>query len=574
MSKCGRLEQKEKAMTMARKATVIGAGSTAMDWKKLTLRQRIGQTMLMLPDGPLEQKLGGGSLSAFFESYPVTGFFMGWKLFDGVADDQRIARIRSAVVAYQAASTLPLLFQEDYETGVSLPGMTPFPHEMALGATHSPELAYAYGRSLAWEARSVGVRWVLHPVADLNSNPLNPVTNVRSISDDPDTAIQLLARQIAGLQENGVAATIKHFPGDGVDRRDQHLTTTCNSLTLEHWRSRHGRVFQELINGGVAAIMPGHITLPAYQKERINGFPPPATLSRELLTDLLKGEMGFKGVIVSDAMTMGGFRGWYPNRLEGEIQSFLAGVDVLLWPSYEFMDEVERRIQRGEIPLQRLDDAVSRVWALKQRLGLMAGGEPLIRPLAATEKESAILTARAIAEKALTLVRDRNQALPLRGGRDRKILLVGVVPVSRKGGEGGFQGLEHLRQRLAKRGFDVTLCRNILYETQGWESDAPEVYDRIIAVVIKTPHNPFGPLQLWDDEAQTAWGINAMPKEKIIVVSMGSPYVLNEYFERVDTCINAYSSDVHTQDALVQALLGEIPFGGESPVSLGWVDPM
>jgi beta-N-acetylhexosaminidase len=539
-----------------------------MDWKNLTLRQKIGQTMLMLPDRPLEHQLGGGSLPTFFERYPVTGFFMGWKLFDGVSDDQKMAHIRAAVVDYQAASALPLLFQEDYESGVSLPGMTPFPREMALGATHSPELAYAYGRSVAWEARSVGVRWVLHPVADLNINPLNPVTNVRSVSDDPDTAIQLLARQIAGLQENGVAATIKHFPGDGVDSRDQHLTTTCNSLSLQNWRSRHGRVFQELINRGVAAIMPGHITLPAYQQERINGFPPPATLSKELLTDLLKGEMGFKGVIVSDAMTMGGFRGWYPNRLEGEIQSFLAGVDILLWPSYEFMDEVERRIQRGAIPLQRLDDAVSRVWALKQRFGLMECEEPLVRSLAAAEKESVLQTARAIAETALTLVRDRNRALPLRAGRDRKILLVGVVPVSRKGGDGGYQGLEHLRQRLEQRGFDVTLRRNILYETQGWESDAPDVYDRIIAVVIKTPHNPFGPLQLWDDEAQTAWGINAMPKEKIIVVSMGSPYVLNEYFERVDTCINAYSGDVFTQDALVRALLGEIPFIGQSPVSL------
>jgi len=539
-----------------------------MDWQKLTLRQKIGQTMLMLPDRALELKLGEGSLASLFERYPVTGFFMGWKLYDGVADGNKVAHIRAEVETYQKASGLPLLFQEDYESGVNLPGMTPFPREMSLGAANSPELAYAYGQSLAMEARSVGVRWVLHPVADLNLNPLNPATNVRSISDDPDKAIRLLSCQIAGLQENGVAATIKHFPGDGVDCRDQHLTTTCNSLTLEQWHRRHGRVFQELIRGGVAAIMPGHITLPAYQKERLNGFPPPATLSKELLTGLLKGEMGFKGVIVSDAMTMGGFRGWYANRMEGEIQSFLAGVDVMLWPSYEYLDEVEQRIRQGRIPMERLDDAVSRVWAMKQRLGLVQERGSLVRPLSATEKDTGRNTARAIAEKSLTLVRDRKQALPIRAGRDRKILLVGVVPESRKGGDGGFPCLERVRQGLVQRGFEVTLQRNLLYETQGWESDADQVYDRIVALVIKTPHNPFGPMQLWDDEAQTVWGLNAMNKEKIVAVSLGSPYLHTEYFERVDTCINAYSDDVSTLDALVQALTGEIPFAGQSPVSL------
>ena len=331
-----------------------------MDWRKLTLRQKIGQTMLMLPDRVLELKLGGGSLTTLFERYPVTGYFMGWKLYDGVADDHKVAHIRAEIETYQKASRLPLLFQEDYESGVNLPGMTPFPRAMALGAANSPELAYAYGQNLAGEARSVGVRWVLHPVADLNLNPLNPITNVRSISDDPDKAIRLLARQIAGLQENGVAATIKHFPGDGVDSRDQHLATTCNAFSREQWYRYHGRGFQELSREGVAAIMPGHITLPACQKERLNGLPPPATLSKELLTGLLKDEMGFKGVIVSDAMTMGGFRGWYPSRMEGEIQSFLAGVDVLLWPSYEYLDEVEKRIQEGRIPMERLDDAVAR----------------------------------------------------------------------------------------------------------------------------------------------------------------------------------------------------------------------
>jgi len=537
-------------------------------WQKLSLRQKIGQTMLMLPNRKAELELGGGSLRGFFERYPVTGFFLGWKLFDGIKESDQLAHVLKSVAEYQTASALPLIFQEDYETGVDLPGMTPFPREMAVGAAHSPELAYQYGKAVALEARSVGVQWVLHPVADLNLNPRNPITNVRSISDDPDLAIRLLTQQIRGLQEQGVAATIKHFPGDGVDYRDQHLLTSCNSLTWDEWQKNHGRVFQALIDAGVDVIMPGHITLSAYQKQKLNGFLPPATLSKELLTDLLKGKMGFNGVIVSDAMVMGGFRGWYPTALEGEIQSFLAGTDVLLWPSYEYMDEMERRILKGEIPMQRLDDAVARIWALKNKLGLLAPKHEPIRPISEVEKTAAADASRNLCEHAVTLLRDREKALPLDPKKDKKILLVGLAPISRKGGQGGLELLGQLKALLENRGFQVDYQHDILYETQAWTEDLTSRYDRIIFAAIRMPHSPFGTIDFYDDEAQTVWAINSMPKDKIVVISFGSPYLGDQYFERVNTYINAYSNDSMTYAAVVKALLGEIPFQGVSPVKL------
>ncbi|WP_207532125.1 glycoside hydrolase family 3 protein [Desertivirga arenae] len=541
---------------------------TSDDWKKLSLREKIGQTMLMLPDRESELRLGNGSLETFFKKYPVTGFFMGWKLFVNVPENQKVEHLKKSVLAYQAASKLPLLFQQDYENGISLPGMTSLPREMALGAANSPRLTYEYGVSLAKEAKSLGVKWVLHPVADLSINPLNPIVNTRAISDDPDKAIRLLSRQIKGLQDNGVAATIKHFPGDGIDSRDQHLTTTSNSLSMEQWRQYHGKVFQALIDTGVAAIMPGHITLPSYQKQKLNGFFPPATLSRELLTNLLKEEMNFKGVIVSDAMTMGGFRGWYPNQLEGEIQSFLAGVDVLLWPSYEFLDTVEARIKRGEIPMARLDDAVSRIWAMKKKYGLMNKDNQLIREMTREEKLSSAATARGISEKAVTLVRDRNSTIPLSPSKTKKILVIAVTTDSRKGGDGGLEVLKNFAAGLEKEGFSVDFQRNLLYETQGWTEDVSTKYDKVIVAVVRQTHTPFGPLQLYDDEAQTAWGVNAMPKDKVIVVSFGSPYLLNEYFERVNTCINAYSNGPEMHNAVVKVLTGQLKAEGVSPVKL------
>jgi beta-N-acetylhexosaminidase len=537
-------------------------------WKSLTLREKIGQTMLMLPEQKKELAMGDGSLKVYFQKYPVGGYFMGWKLFEGIKPENYVQHVRQSCEDYQAASKMPLLFQQDYEGGVSLAGMTQFTNGMALGAANSPELAYAFGRAVAKQSLSVGVKWVLSPVADLNINPFNPITNIRSVTDNPETAINILTQVINGLQDNGVAATIKHFPGDGVDYRDQHLLTTCNSLPLDVWKQKHGKVFQSLIDSGVACIMPGHITLPSYQKEKLNGAFLPATLSKELLTNLLKGEMGFKGVIVSDAMVMGGFRGYYKNSLEGEIESFKAGVDILLWPSYQYMDTLEARINRGEIPMARLDDAVQRIWNMKKKLGLLDKNIKLFRAESPAEKAEADKTAKAIAEKAVTLIRDNTKALPLNPAKDKKILVVGLSPLSRKGGDEHLRAMETFANKLKVKGFQVDFQHDILYETHGWEDDAPQKYDRIIIAANRSFHAPYGPLGFYDDEAQTIWGVNAMPKDKIIVVNFGNPYNTNEYFERVNTCINVYLDAPLMLDAVVDALMGKIKMTAKSPVDL------
>ena len=536
-------------------------------WKSMTLREKIGQTMIMLPDRAKQKEIGGGTLEGFFEKYPVGGFFMGWMLFKDVAWEDRAEVQRKAVEEYAEASKYPLFFQQDYERGAG-GGNTPMPTEMALGATNSTKLAYDYGKSVALEARSVGVSWMLHPVADLNVNPFNPIVNVRGISDDPDKAIRLLIQQIKGIQDQMVAATIKHFPGDGMDYRDQHLMATTNSLSMEAWHQQHGKVFQALIDSGVACIMPGHITLPAYQKEKVNGFYPPATLSKELLTDLLKGEMNFNGAIVSDAMVMGGFRGWYSPMIEAEIKSFEAGVDIMLWPSYAFMDTLEARIIRGEIPMARLDDAASRAWAMKERFGLLENDFVHNRPLVAGEKDLAKKVALAVSQKALTLVRDRNQQIPLDPKADKKVLLIKVANQGQKGGSREVNALDNFGEELRKRGFEVDIQHNLLYESQGWTEDASTQYDKIIVALARRPHAPFGPIQLWDDEAQTAWGVNSMVKDNLIVISFGSPYHMNEYFERAHTCINAYANTPMMHQATAGALLGEFEMTGISPVDL------
>jgi len=273
-------------------------------------------------------------------------------------------------------------------------------------------------------------------------------------------------------------------------------------------------------------------------------------------------------VIITDAVVMGGIRGYYESDLENEIQGFLAGADMLLWPSYAFMDSVEARINRGEIPMERLDDAVSRVWAMKERFGILDANRKIIREMSAQEKENARDAARTVAEKSLTLLRDNDKILPLSVERDKKILVVAVTPKGNKGQDWDYKMMSNLKDLLIAKGFSVDFQRNVLYENDGWTENIYEKYDKLIFLVARNPHIPFGPLQFWDDEAQTVWGINAMKKDKTILISLGSPYVMNEYFERVNCCINAYSNDAATHAALIRALLGEIQFKGISPVKL------
>jgi beta-N-acetylhexosaminidase len=548
----------------------VGLVNNDSTWVNLTLREKIGQTMLMLPDQNTELKIGNGSLQKFFDLYPVGGFFLGWKLFNGIDSKDFISHQKQSVIEYLSYSKYPLLFQQDYENGLggTLEGLTIFPDAMNFGAANDPDLSYGFGEAVAKECKSVGINWVLHPVADLNMNRYNPITSVRSVGDKPEVAISLLQKQIQGLQSNGVAATIKHFPGDGVDVRDQHLVTTTNYLTKEQWWKNHGKVFQELINAGVYTIMPGHIRLPFYQKEKIHGFLPPATLSKELLTGLLKKEMNFNGVIISDAMVMGGFRGYYESDIENEIKSFEAGVDMMLWPSYAYMDTLEARILRNEIPESRLNDAVHRVWNLKKRLGILDAAYEEISPLAADDLAKHKSMAKQIAKKSITQLSGSGAFL---NNRDDSIAVVYVTPISKKGGSKSLDALKYTASLLREKGYFVHEQHNLLYEDQFWSENLSSKYDKILFLVSRRHHEPFGPLQFYDKEAQSVWAINSMPKEKLAVISYGDPYLYTEYFERVQYFLNAYSTSDAVQEEVVDIVTGEYSASGKSPVKLDFV---
>lgn len=289
--------------------------------KNMTLREKINQTIVVLM--AKGQKINFAPGAAFFFGQIITE-----------ADEAGLDELRGYVKELTEKCDIPPLITSDFENGCGsmVSALTPLPYMMGLGATNNAQLAYDYGKATALEARSIGANWTFSPVSDLNRNRRNPLVNNRGLTDNTELAVKMLPQIVKGMQENGLSACAKHFPGDGMDYRDQHITTTYNDCEMDDWRATYGSVFSEMIKSGVDSVMAGHIGLPAYPQklhEKLD-MPLPATLSKELITDLLKGEMGFDGIVVTDAIGMGGFAGWYPTQEQTEIESFKAGCDMML----------------------------------------------------------------------------------------------------------------------------------------------------------------------------------------------------------------------------------------------------
>jgi beta-N-acetylhexosaminidase len=538
---------------------------TDTTWKSLSLREKIGQTMIIRAYYE-EQILEFGSIENMMENYPVGGIFIpDWKFLYVKPRENVIANIQKTVLEYENAAPFPLIITEDFERGVGSTyyEYTHMPALISLGAANSKALAQKFGSAIAKEANTLGINWLLHPVVDLNINPLQNLVVERAISDDSNRAYPLLHAQINGMKKQGVVATIKHFPGDGATMKNQHFITSANNLSINEWKASFGTLYQKLINDGVACIMIGHIRFPAYQKEKIKGVFPPASLSSELMTDLLKGEMKFNGVIMSDALNMGGVGGYYKNQLETSIESFKAGVDLVLWPELSYLDSVEVRINRGEISMDRLNDAVERIWGIREKYGLLHKKEKMLYEISEEEINEIKKTATQVANNAVTLLSDTYNEIPLQPSTTKKIAIVNLSHIDRT------KEFLYTQKLLNEKGFEVnTILHNpIFFE---WQDKLAyfDQFDKIIVAFENRYFNPLGSSMLKDKEALGLWTMGMLPQEKIIAISYSNPYYVDFYFDNAAIRINAYSIDNYSQKAVVDALTGTIKFKGTSPVKL------
>ncbi len=485
----------------------------------------------------------------------------------------------------QAAAKTPLLISADLEAGIGMrfQDTTFWPWNMAVAATGDPKLAEEMGRITAREAKVIGINHVLAPVADVNVDPDNPVINTRSYGEDPQEVAKYVAAFVRGVQSEGVLATAKHFPGHG----DTHVDSHRSMPVLEVTKDRLERVelvpFRAAIDAGVASIMIGHLSVPALdptpapvrehaaatednpygttEQETEKGGAEPATVSKPIITGLLRDEMHFDGLVVSDSFDMGGLVAHY-DAGEAAVRAILAGEDQIMNSANTdaAIAAVKAAVLSGRIPESVIDGAVRRVLAAKARVGV-PGGTPdeIFRTLDSPEH---VALAQEIARRAVTLVRGESGAIPLQ--KSARIVIVSVSDFPET-----VDPLADVTKEVTKR--VAQKPQTFFFDSRSRldEADAAITAIRSADVVILAlgvrVRSGAGQLAI-PDAARTV--ISQLPANvKTIAVSFGSPYLIRE-MPQVKTYICAYGVQPVMQSAVVAALFGEAPMTGKLPVTI------
>lgn len=479
----------------------------------------------------------------------------------------------------QAKTKVPLLVSANLEAGgngVATDG-TYFGKQMQVAATDNEEHAYRLGKVAGREGNAVGCNWAFAPVVDIDVNYLNPITNVRTYGSDVERVIQMSKAFVKGLQENGVAAAVKHFPGDGVDDRDHHLLASSNTLSVEEWDNSCGKVYREMIDFGAKSVMIGHIKLPSYSKmlnpaltdEEIN----PATLSPELLNRLLREKLGFNGLIITDATPMLGFSASEKREIAVP-KSIASGCDMFLFnrnidEDYEFM---MKGIENGILTTERVDEAVIRILGLKASQGLHIQQEqgtlvPDKEALSVIQSEEHITWAKECADQSVTLVKDTQNLLPIDSKKYKKIRL-NILGDSAEGLKEGASVTESFVKEFEKAGFEVELYDNskvIFPELFISTQELKNRYDLVVYVAnLETASNQTTVRINWQQplNANAPWFVDELP---VLFISVANPYHLQDV-PMVKTYINAYSSNEYVVESIMDKILGNSEFKGISPV--------
>lgn len=464
-----------------------------------------------------------------------------------------------------------------------------------IGATNDSQYAYELGKICGREAQAIGCNWIFSPIVDINMNWRNPIVSKRCFSSNAEKVLEFGKQYLRGVKVNSnCICAMKHFPGDGVDERDQHLSRSVNSLTAEEWDNSFGKVYSGMIDAGIQSVMVGHIMLPEYSKKLNPSLKDdqvlPATLSKELLTDLLRGILGFNGLIVTDATHMVGLT-CEMKRSEVLPASIAAGCDMILF--FNDMDEdfayVKEGYLSGVITEQRLNDALLRILGTKWSMGLKTSFEVDASKIFDVGCEQHRLIAEQIAEKSITLVKHKQDIFPITSNKYKRIL---IVPVKGLSGANLFTVLgdnskktaaEKLKEKLIKEGFEVEIFEspfermsklppeqrrgeiNVYFAAKTAVGDFVSKYDLVITLLNVASYGQTVERVSWSMSkggGEIPWYVNELP---VLVVSLGNPFGLVDV-PQAKNYINAYDDSDCTLNALVNKLLGRTKFEGVDPV--------
>jgi len=466
----------------------------------------------------------------------------------------------------QAKSKLPLLIGADFERGTAmrLDEGTSFPTAMALAAAGNPKDAYTMGKITALEARAVGIQWIYAPDSDVNNNPDNPIINTRSFGEDPKKVAEFVAAFVRGVQENGGMATSKHFPGHGDTSTDSHMDLPIIKADRQRIESLELVPFRAAIAAGADSIMTGHLSIPALEPEPNL----PATLSPNILTGLLRKELGYQGLVVTDAMDMGGITVRYAPG-DAAVRAFAAGTDALLMPPVPdaAFDALKEAVKSGRISRERLDASVRRLLQAKARMGLykqrLVDVNALNKNFGKVEWQR---EAQDISDRGVTLLRDTPHRLPLDGTKPTRALLVSLYSDPEP-----YPG-EDLERELRQRVDALTALRadTKFAKAGNLNLPAPDTYDvAILALFVKVSDRK-GNVDLPTEQAALADQIYKTGKP-VVTIGFGSPYLV-EHFPQAETWLAAFGISDVAQISIARALSGEIPVRGHLPVTVPGVD--
>jgi beta-N-acetylhexosaminidase len=489
----------------------------------------------------------------------------------------------------QQDSKLPLLIAADFERGVSmrLHGATEFPHAMAFGAAGKLDYAEAFGRITAQEARAIGVHWNFFPDADVNSNPANPIINTRSFGEDPQQVGDLVTAYIRGARANGMLTTVKHFPGHGDTSTDSHLGVSQVTGDMARLKSVELPPFQRAIEAGVDSVMVAHVSIPALDSDPNQV----ATTSPAIVTGLLKNQLGFKGIVVTDALDMAGLTRLYVAHIgRAAVDAFKAGNDVLLIPadldaSYRAILEA---VRSGEISPAQLDASVLKILKAKAALSLYKTRLVNIETLSTlVGKPANLALAQQIADDAIALVRDNGKLLPLKSSgtaapalpyqrvEEVRDTTVAVIFSDDMRTEAGRTLERQIRERVPDANviyvdprIAAVVTDEVLKAVDNAQSVIAAVYEIPVAgKVMKGTNGVTNSVGLSDASGALLQKVLDHAAEKTAVLAMGNPYLAQD-FPAVQNYLCAFSNATVSEVSVVKALFGEIAIRGHLPVSI------
>ena len=490
----------------------------------------------------------------------------------------------------QQDSKLPLLIAADFERGVTMRinGATSFPHAMAFGAAGKLEYSEAFGRITAQESRAIGVHWNFFPIADVSSNPANPIINTRSFGEDPQQVGDTVTAYIHGARENGMMTTAKHFPGHGDTATDSHLGVAQVTGNMERLQATELAPFRKAIEAGVDSVMVAHVTVPALDPDPSHV----ATTSPPIVTGLLKNQLGFKGIVITDALDMGALTRLYSHDLGREaVDAFKAGNDVLLIPADldASIQAMVKAVRSGEISEARLDESVLKILEAKASLGLNKTRLVDLNKLSdVVGKPENIALGQRISDDSITLVRDNSTLLPLKKTgtvkpglpyqrveetSDRVVLVIFSEDVRTATG----RTMERQMRLRIPHANVIYVDPRIAGPMLDGVLKAVDQAQSVVAAVFMVPtpgkipkadsDNMKNSVALQDASSLLLQNILDFAARKTVVVAAGNPYLAQD-FPAIQNYMCTFSDENVSEISAIKALFGEIAIRGHLPVTI------